>query len=164
MRFNFRIKKFGLNLFVSLSEVQTLEGITSLLPNGKHIILIDLENCSQLEAEGSLRKLQRKRGLPDIFLVSDLEKSFRAWCYAQVDLKTLLQILLDVEFLDWNFFWWTVKRGKATLRTSNKKNRPPQKLVSVLRSYSVPIPASCEKVVYDTGVEKRGTTVLLGDR
>jgi hypothetical protein len=91
------------------------------------------------------------------------EKSFRGWCFAQVDFKTLLKILLDVDFLDWNFFWWTVKRGKATLRTSNKKNRAPQRLVSVLRSYSVPILELCEKVLYDTGVEKRGTTILLGD-
>jgi uncharacterized Fe-S cluster-containing protein len=71
--------------------------------------------------------------------------------------------LKALPFLDWNFFHCTVERGKATLRTSNKKNRKPQKIVSVLSSYSVSIPESCQKVVYDTGVEKRGTTILLGD-
>jgi hypothetical protein len=34
---------------------------------------------------------------------------------------------------------------------------------SVLESYSVPIPESCEKVIYDTGIEKRGLTVFLGE-
>ena len=107
MRLNFRIKKFRHNLFVSLSEIQTLEGITSLIPqsNGKHIIMFDLENCSLGEAEETLTKVQSSYGLPDIFVVSDVAQSFRGWCYAQVDFKTLLKILLDVDYLDWNFFW-----------------------------------------------------------
>ena len=58
---------------------------------------------------------------------------------------------------------WTVKRGKATLRTSSKKNRAPQKVVTVLKSYPVSFPSSCEKVIYDTGLKKRGLNVLLGD-
>jgi len=162
VRFNFRLKKFGHNFFVSLSEIQTLEGITSSQPSGKHIVMFDLEKCNLQQAEKTLGKVQTSYSLSDIFIVSDVEKSFRAWCYSQVDFKTLLKILLDVDYLDWNFFWWTVKRDKATLRTNNKKNRSSQKIVSVLESYSVPIPKLCEKVVYDTGVKKRGTTLLLG--
>jgi len=57
-----------------------------------------------------------------------------------------------------------VKQGKATLRVSNKKNRPSQEIVSVLYSYSVPIPETVEKVIYDTGVQKRGLTVFLGEK
>ena len=106
--------------------------------------------------------MQKKYCLSHIFIVSDIERSYRAWCFSKVDLKTYLKILLDTDFLDWNFFYWTVKRGKATLRTSNKKNREPQKIVSVLESYPVPIPVQFEKVIYDTGIEKRGLTVLLG--
>jgi len=56
-----------------------------------------------------------------------------------------------------------VSRSKATLRISNKKNREPQKIVSVLESYFVPIPKSCQYVIYDTGIQKRGLTVLLGE-
>ena len=37
-----------------------------------------------------------------------------------------------------------------------------KKIVSVLESYPVPIPVQFEKVIYDTGIEKRGLTVLLG--
>jgi hypothetical protein len=72
-------------------------------------------------------------------------------------------IIILTEFLDWNFFYWTVTRGKATLRTNNKKNRASQRVVSVLKSYPDSFPSSCEKVVYDTGLAKRGLTVLLGD-
>jgi len=164
MRFNFRIKKFNHTLFFMFSETQTLEGITSLQSDDKHIIMFDLENCSLNEAENTLMNVQRKYCLSDILITSDIERSFRAWCFSKVDFKIYLKILLDVDYLDWNFFYWTVSRGKATLRMSNKKNRLPQRIVSVLKSYSVPIPNSIEKVIYDTGVEKRGLCILLGEK
>jgi len=163
MRLNFRIKKFGYTLFVMLSQTQTLEGITSLQNDDKHLVLFDLENCSLSQAEAELRKVQRKYCLSDIFIVSDVEKSYRAWCFSKVDLKTYLKILLEVEHLDYNFFYWTVFKGKSTLRINNKKNREPQKIVSVLESYSVPIPEKMQKAIYDTGIQKRGLSVLLGE-
>ena len=48
--------------------------------------------------------------------------------------------LIDSGILDYNFFWWTVNKGYATLRASQKKNRPKQELVSTLHSFSVAIP------------------------
>jgi hypothetical protein len=145
-----------------LSTTQRLEGVSSLLPDGKHIIFWDLENCTLTQAEETLRKVQRKYNLSHIYLVSDSKRSYRAWCFSQVKIKTFLHILLDTEHLDYNFLYYTVKRQKATLRTSNKKNRQSQKLISVLRSFPEPIPSRMEKVVYDTGLQKRGISVLLG--
>jgi hypothetical protein len=144
-------------------ERKRLEGVSSLQLDGKHIIMWDLEKCSLKQAKETLRKLQGKYCLSDIFIVSDIEGSFRAWCFSKVEFKIFLKILLETEFLDWNFFYGTVNRGKATLRTNNKKNREPQRVVSVLESYPVSFPSSCEKVVYDTGLAKRGLTILLGD-
>ena len=163
MRFNFRAKFRNLTFFAMIAKTQKLEGVSSLQRDGKHIVMFDLENCSLVQAEKTLRDVQRKYRLSDIFVVSDVEKSYRGWCFSKVDFVTFLKILLDVRFLDWNFFYWTVKRGKATLRTSAKKGREPQRVVSILESCYVPIPNSCEKVVYDTGLTKRGFTVLLGD-
>jgi hypothetical protein len=145
------------------SETQTLEGITSLQPDGKHIIMWDLEGCTLQEAIETLGEVQQKYDLSHIFIVSDAEGSYRAWCFSKVDLNTFLKILLDTDFLDWNFFYYTVKRRKATLRLSKKKNRLKQELVSVLESYPMPIPELPEMVIYDTGIEKRGLSILLGD-
>jgi len=163
MRFNFRVKFGNWTLFAIIAKTQTLEGVTSLQPDRSHIVMWDLENCTLDEAKRTLKDAQRKYCLADIFVVSDTKGSYRAWCFSKVDFTVYLKILLDTEFLDWNFFWWTVKRGKATLRTSNKKNREPQQLVGVLESYPVTFPISCQKIVYDTGLAKRGTTILLGD-
>jgi hypothetical protein len=145
-----------------VSSTQTIEDVSSLQLDGKHTPMWDLEGCTLKEAEETLRKVQRKYKLSDIYLVSDSEGSYRAWCFSKVSLKTLLHILLDSEYLDPNFFYYTVKRRKATLRTSNKKNREPQRLVSVLKSFPESIPSRMERVVYDTGLVKRGLCVLVG--
>ena len=147
------------------SDTQTIEGKTSLQPDGKHIVMWDLDDCTLEQAEETLRNVQKKYDLSDIFIVSDAERSYRGWCYSKVDFKTFLHILLDVDYLDYNFFYYTVKRRKATLRTNSKKNRPKQQLVNVLESYPVQIPKKAlEKVVYDTGIEKRGISILLGEK
>jgi hypothetical protein len=165
LRFNFRIHKFNRTLFVMYSDTQTLEGVTSLLKSGKHIIMWDLEDCSLDEAKETLRNVQKKYNLADIYIVSDAERSYRAWCYSFVDFKTLLHILLDTDHLDYIFFYYTVKRRKATLRTNSKKGRVKQKIVCVLWSYPMPIIRNnIERVDYDTGLEKRGLSILLGER
>jgi hypothetical protein len=168
LRFNLRIKKFGHTLFIMLSETQTLEGITSQVmgKEGKHYPFFDIENCRKIQAEIGLGKVQVSYGLPDIFLTSDKEASYRGWCFAEVNFTDYLRMqldLLDDGLLDYNFFYWTVFQGKSTLRTSCKSKRPLQKVVSVLKSYSVPIPKTVEKVLYDTGIQKRGISILLGE-
>jgi hypothetical protein len=125
----------------------------------------DLEKCTEQEAEQTLIKVQKKYHLSHIYIVSDVEGSYRAWCFTKVDLKKFLHILLDTNHLDSNFFYYTVKRRKATLRTRTKKGRPKQQVVSILKSYSVPIPVNSkvEMVTYDTGLEKRGFSLLIGE-
>lgn len=164
MRNQIKIKIGTITFFVMLSETQTLEGLTSLLPNGKHIPLWDIEgNTSLPEAEQKLREIQSKYNLSDIYIVSDKRASYRGWCFTEVASKTLIQILADsLDIIDYNFFYWTIFRGKATLRVNNKQDRPSQRIVSVLASYPAPIPPVMEHVVYDTGLEKRGITILLG--
>jgi hypothetical protein len=165
MRFNFRVKIANLTFFAMIAKTQTLEGVTSLQKDGSHIVMLDLEKCGLEKVENVLGKVQEKYGLSDIFIVSDCENSYRAWCLSKVDFVTFLKILVDsLSILDYNFFYYTVKRKKATLRTSPKKGRPSQRVVSVLYSYSASFDESIvEKVVYDTGLEKRGISLLLGD-
>ena len=129
--------------------------------------MFDLEGFSLQEVEDILLRLQVSYSLSDIFITSDRDRSFRAWCFSEVDFYTFLEILIQVlkrGYLDYNFFWWTVDKSKATLGTNSKKNRPPQKVVSILRSYSLSIPKSVEMVTYDTGVKTRGLTVFLGEQ
>jgi hypothetical protein len=162
-RFNFRVKIGIYTFFGMISETQTLEGVTSLQPDSTHIIMFDsIDNCNLKSLEKKWLEIQQKYNLSDVFILSDKEGSYRIWCFTKVKFNVLLQILLDAYvFLDWNFFYWTVSRGKATLRTSNKVCREQQKTVSVLESYSVPIPEIMQHVIYDTGIEKTGLNLIL---
>lgn len=165
MRLNLRVKVRDWTFFVMWAKTQTLEGVTSLQTDGRHIVMWDLENCTLKQAEETLRNVQNKYGLSHIYIASDAERSYRAWCFSRVSLKTFLAILVDsLDILDYSFFYYTVKRRKATLRTSSKKDRPLQRVVSVLQSYPAEIPSMMERVVYDTGLVKRGFAILLGDR
>jgi hypothetical protein len=161
MRLNFRLKVKDLTYFTMLARTQTLQGVTSLQPDGKHILMWDLENCTLQQAEETLRKVQYEHSLSHIYITSDAEKSFRAWCFSHVDWRTYIKILLNTEHVDWNFIHWTLVRGKATLRTSSKKDRLPQKCVSVLKSFPHPFPERTEEVIYDTGTQKEGINILL---
>ena len=124
----------------------------------------DLENCTLKQAEKILTKIQKKYCLSHIYLASDNQNSFRAWCFSKVNFETFLEILVcSLSILDHNFFYYTVKRRKATLRTGNKKGRQAQNVVDVLRSFPVPfVDSVVEKVVYDTGLEKKGISLLIG--
>jgi hypothetical protein len=157
MRFNIRIKRANLTLFAMIAKTQTLEGVTSLQKDGLHIVMWDLENCTLKKAKEVLKRIQKKYRLSNIYLISDKENSFRAWSSSKVRFDIFLKILVDsLSILDYNFFYYTVKRKKATLRTGNKKGRPSQRVVAILPSYYLPFSQSVvEKVVYDTGLEKK---------
>ena len=161
MRWNYRLKKKIGNrtftFFVMFAETQTLEGITSQVMEreGYHYPLFDIEKRGEIvsleEVELELGKIQVSYGLPDIFIMSDKIGSFRSWCFGEVTLTDYMRMQLDlinIGILDYNFFWWTANKSKATLRINQKKNRPKQELVSTLHSYSVPIPDKFESALY----------------
>jgi len=167
MRFNFRIVFRPWTLFFMLSKTQRLEGVTSLIPSDtkkRHFVFWDIEHPVLEEDEKILRQVQTKYGLSNIYVVSDFEGSYRGWCFSKVSFQAYLNVLVDsLSILDYSFFYYTVKRRKATLRISQKKGRPTQKVVSFLESYPVSLPSSfIEQVVYDTGLQKKGIALLLG--
>lgn len=153
-----------------VAKTQRLIGVTSLIPNtknriypyGLHFVLADVENCTQEQAEISALKIQQKYNLSNIYITSDSPNSFRFWCASIVDFKTLLKILLDIDYLDMIFFKYTVRRSKATLRTSKKNDRLPQELVCIIKSYHLPFPKKVQKVIYDTKLSKNSLQFTFG--
>ncbi len=171
-RFSLRVAANGFTYFALLSRTQRLVGVTSRCfdengkPDGTHIIMwdLDLEKCTLEEAKKVLIEVQKKYDLSYIYLASDSKGSYRAWCFNKINEKTLYHVLVDsLDIIDYGFFYYTVKRSAATLRTGSKEGRPLQSCVAVLRSYFVPFPKGVvEQVIYETGVEKKGTSLMLG--
>ena len=125
----------------------------------------DLEGCSLEQIKKTLKKVQTRYGLGNIYLTTDNNgKSFRGWCFSIVTFETYVKILVDsLSITDYGFFYYTIKRKEATLRLSQKEGRPFQTCTDVIESFFVPFPSGImSHVIYDTGAEKKGTTLNLG--
>lgn len=162
MRLHLRIKLHNLTVFGMLSSTQRLYGITNKIGKDKYFILWDMEDCTLEECLNELNKIQYIHSLGEIFITSDHERSFHAWCYNIVNFRKFLSIVCDTKYCDWNFIRWSVVRGQATIRTSQKKNRPKQRLVATIWGKHNEIVQSPNRVIYDTGIDKRGMVLQIG--
>jgi len=163
-RLNLRLKFGKITFFGMISKTQTLKGFGSCVDVKKHLhyIFWDLENCTKEQAVQTLMKVQEEFKLGAIFLTSDKEKSFRAWCFSIRKWLEYLHILLHTEYVDYGFWIWTVRRGEATLRVSQKENRITQEVIEVLNGFEktkIPELKNLHFIVYDTGIEKKGTLI-----
>lgn len=170
-RFNFRVTTSRFTFFAMLSRSQKIEGITSRVydengkPTNKHYVFFDIEGISLEEAKKTLKKIQQKYGLSNIYLTTDNNgKTYRGWCWSIVTFSTYRKILIDSEnIIDNGFDFYTNKRKEATLRLSQKEGRPFQTCTDVIESFFVPFPTGkIRRVIYYTGSEKKGTTLNLG--
>ena len=162
MRFSTRIKIGNITLFGMLSSTQRLSGITNKIDKDKFFIMWDMENCSLPDCIGSLKNIQEKYNLGEIFITSDIEKSYHGYCFDIVTFRRFLSIVCETKFCDWNFIRWSVVRGQATLRTSKKRNRDRQKVVAILKGHHNKIIENPIRVIYDTGINKRGMVLNIG--
>ena len=124
-----------------------------------------MENVSLEQIKKTLRTVQTRYGLGNIYLTSDNNgKTYRGWSFSVVTFVTYLKILVDsLSIIDYGFFYYTIKRKEATLRLSQKEGRPFQTCTDVIESFFVPFPSGImSRVIYDTGTEKKGTTINLG--
>jgi len=161
-RLNLRLKFGKITFFGMISKTQTLKGIGSLVDKKEHLhyIFWDLEGCTRKEAEQTLMEVQREFKLGMIFLTSDKEKSFRAYCFSVRKWLEYLHILLHTKYVDYGFWIWTVRRGEATLRISNKENRIMQKILTVYEGYEKTVlPKIIRYIIYDTGIQKKGKII-----
>jgi len=145
-----------------LSKTQTLHGIGSCVNRKEHLhyIFWDLENCTLKEAKRTLKKVQKEFKLGDIFITSDTEKSYRGWCFSIRKWLEYLHILLHTKFMDYGFWIWTVRRGEATLRISEKEERGKQEIICILEGYEkTKVPEKMNYIIYDTGIQKRGKLI-----
>ncbi len=70
--------------------------------------------------------------------------------------------LLETKYLDYNFFYWTVRRGASTLRDTVKLGRESQRVVSKIEGYeSTVFPDRYVRVIYDTGIDKVGKVIKV---
>ena len=161
-RLNIRWKFRGYTFFCTLSKHQTLGGLGSCVNWKEHLhnIYWDLDRCTLEQAIQTLQEIQKEFKLGDIFITSDYKKSYRAWCFSVRKWLEYLHILLhtmEYNIIDYGFWIWTIRRGEATLRNTNKKERQMHDIVAILKGYEkTQLPEKFKVIKYDTGIQKKG--------
>lgn len=146
-----------------------MTGFTSLIKNvGKvmeniHYVMWDLEGASFEEVKRQLSLIKTTYKLGEIFIVGESykQKSFRAWCFKPVTFRELISIITNTKYVDFLFLKYTILRGKATLRISQKAYRPEQKILYVIKGKHYNLPKEMERVIYDTGFIKDAKNFIV---
>jgi len=154
----FRRFYFGNHIFaVLLMKIQQVEGIANRVigEKDKYYIFWDIEGYNLEQVIEALSDVQYRHGLADVFITSDKEDSFRAWCFSKRSFNEYMIILHETKYVDYAFIKWTVIRHKSVLRTSQKLGRPQQNVVSFLSGYEpYELPSRFTFESYETGLEK----------
>jgi hypothetical protein len=166
-RFTFTLDVWNMSVILSVVMTQWLNGVTSLIPKtkGLHIILVEFDDISLQKVIEALITVQDDYGLSNWYVFSDKEGSYRAFCFTIVTFPLLMHILVDTNYVDKVYVGYTWNRGKATLRTSRKWGRlAKQELVAFVESFFEPVPKPYERVLYQTGITKKGIEFHLGEK
>lgn len=154
MKIQIRKKVGGILIYGFITTLQSVWGITSKTDREDyHYILWDFDDIEYHNVIYSLEKVMVKYNINGIVVMSDKVNSYRCFSPDIVDFKTMLKIILDTEGVDRMFFKWTVKRGYATIRIGNKKNRAENLIIGILGKCNIDMIKEKFKFVrYDTDI------------
>ncbi len=133
--------RFGRFTFaLHFSKVVSVTGVLSRRSDGSHFILWEFDDAPLAEVRKALKRTQRSFRLPDIFIASSGRGDhYHAYCFTPVSFRFLVRVLAATDHIDLKFLRWTLYRGEATLRISEKADRRIA-WVARLRNPSVPEP------------------------
>ena len=133
MKYQMKWKWWKILVYGFITTTQKCKGITSKTDiENYHYVLWDFDNAEYYQVVNQLERMCIKYRLSGAVIFSDKVNSYRAFSNTVVDFKTLLMIILDTEFTDRMFFKWTVKRGYATIRFSNKEKRAENQIIGIV--------------------------------
>lgn len=117
--------RFGSFTFaVHFAKITQVTGVLSRRGDGSHFILWEFDDTPLDRVKMALKKSQRHFRLPDIFVASSgLGDHYHAYCFKPVSFRELVRILGWTDDIDLKFLRWTLYRGQATLRISEKAGR-----------------------------------------
>jgi len=108
----------------SMAPTTRVVGVNSNLPDGKHILMWDLDTGSYEMIKQELLYIQRTYLLPNIYICKTGRKhGYHAFCFKKVTWRTCVAILAATLYLDWNYYKYGIYRGHFTLRVSPKHAR-----------------------------------------
>ncbi len=131
------------------SEIHSHYGITNETFDGHFVPFWDfIEDITVNDIWHTLKEVQYKYGLSDIHIIQTTPKlSFRAIAYDKLDWREYVALLADTDMVDPNYLRFTVVRGRAVVRVSQKPSTE-NKLISTLKSDSLLRPKSVDHATF----------------
>lgn len=118
-----RLTYKGWQLHVGLTHSQQMLGVNSNLPDGKHFIMWDFDNCQLDNLSNILSIVQSCYNLPNIYILSTgTEGHYHAYCFKRVSWVHLITMLMQTPLLDRSFLQVGFLRRYLTLRISPKND------------------------------------------
>lgn len=121
-------------------ELHTHYGITNETPERlkKYIPFWDFqENTTQSEVESALREIQKEYCLSTIYILQTKPNpSYRAIAFDELDWQEYIAILASTSFIDLDYLRFTVMRGRAVIRIS-EKDGTKNTLVGWIHGYAI---------------------------
>lgn len=134
MIFRFRIGRWRFSL--AAVHITDVEGVNSLLPDGKHILMWDFDNVKLKQVLLHLSTIQARYQLPKIYILyTGKPGHYMAYCFKRVDWQKAIEIIAATPHVCQTFLRFGVWRKKWTLRITPKDGRRI-KLISVLDGYA----------------------------
>jgi hypothetical protein len=172
VKWSLSFKIGNIKLFFMIAKIQVAKGLTSELPNGKHMFMVDMEKCGLETCVKSLRDTKSyyestyKKELPDIFILSDSPNSFRAISFTNLTFRQLMELQCVTKHIDGLFIFYTALDKKGVLRISSKVGRNfPQNIVKIIEgSSNYKVPDNIIVRTYETSMEKKGIFIVLGEK
>lgn len=134
-------------------ELHTHYGITNEVPESNHLVIPFWDFIEDIPVRyvfASLRTIQRKFGLGDIFVVQTKpKKSYRAVCFTMVDWFEYISLLSGTQYIDPSYLRHSVMRGRAVIRIT-EKNGTKDTVIKILDGYPYDIQSKHHRAFLST--------------
>ena len=98
-------------------------GLNSRIADGLHVVMWDLDGCSQAQAENALLTAMERWALPTVYLYESSPRHYLAFC-GQAETNTrFAEIGLSTPFIDRKWLAYGLLRGEWTIRMGPKGDK-----------------------------------------
>ena len=123
-----RFVLFGRRFVVYFRKVQEIKGLNSECKDGTHIVMVDIDDDTYSSVQEDVRTVMERHHIPRADIMSTGKPGgFHVYLWKGFKFRETLNIMMEFPTLDLNHLRWTIKRGHATLRLTDKQGRKVRK-------------------------------------
>lgn len=129
-----RFDLFGRRFVVYFRKVQEIKGLNSECKDGTHIGMVDIDDDDIVYLREELKRVMFVYGIPRADIMSTGKPGgFHLYLWKGFTFRESLKVMMEFSTCDLAHIRWTIKRGHATLRLTDKGGRKIKKIETIYR-------------------------------